>query len=154
VRRAAALAAVAVLALAGAGGASAATPKTTLNDVEDELMCDTCNVPLNIAESERADEERSEIRDLIAQGLTKQQILDRFAKDYGPNILAQPTGGGAAVTVWLVPVLVIVGVAGALLLVLPRWRRRRAEEQGGDDAEPPLPPEDAQRLERDLALYD
>ena len=31
-------------------------------------MCDTCNVPLYIAESPRADQLRREIRALIAQG--------------------------------------------------------------------------------------
>ena len=39
-------------------------------------MCDTCNVPLYIAESPRADQLRREIRVLIARGETKPQIKD------------------------------------------------------------------------------
>ena len=74
---AAALAALLAAAVA-AGPAGAATPRASFNDVEDEVMCDTCNVPLNIAESPRADQERREIRALIAQGLTKQQIEDEL----------------------------------------------------------------------------
>ena len=59
VRRAGALL-VLLLALAPAAApAGAAAPRASFNDVEDELMCDTCNVPLNIAESPRADQERA-----------------------------------------------------------------------------------------------
>jgi hypothetical protein len=43
-------------------------------------MCDTCNVPLNVAEPARTDQKRAEIRRLIARGLTKQQILARDAR--------------------------------------------------------------------------
>ena len=44
--------------LAAAGAAPPAQAATSFNDVENELMCDTCNVPLAIAESTRADQER------------------------------------------------------------------------------------------------
>ncbi|MDX6637256.1 MAG: hypothetical protein QOJ01_767, partial [Solirubrobacterales bacterium] len=72
-RRLAAL--VFVLALVP-GTALAASASFT--DVESQLMCDTCNVALPIANSARADQERTEIRRLIRAGRTKQQILDVF----------------------------------------------------------------------------
>jgi cytochrome c-type biogenesis protein CcmH/NrfF len=132
-----------------------AAPSADFNDVEAALMCDTCNVPLTIAESPRADQERAQIRRLIAQGKTKQQILDAFVAEYGPNVLAEPKGGGGAIAVWLVPGVVIVIAAIGVVLLLPRWRRRRAA--GGErksEEEEPLSKDDAERLERDLALYD
>lgn len=166
-RRAIALRLLALLALLAALGpatALAAAPRTTLNDVEDELMCDTCNVPLNIAESERADQERAEIRRLIAQGKTKQEILDVFAAEYGPNVLADPKGGGVAVAAWAVPSAILVLGAGALLLLLPRWRRNRggagapppSDAAGEGDGSPPPEPTAAERdrLDAELALYD
>ncbi len=140
-----------------ATSASAAPARTTLNDVEDELMCDTCNVPLNIAESPRANQERRELRRLIAQGMTKQQILDRFAAEYGPDVLASPRKGGIAVAAWAVPAVVVLALVVALAFALPRWRRRRDAEAfaASADAEPPeLSPADAHRLERDLARYE
>lgn len=140
-------------ALTGAAGA-AEPPKTTLNAVEAELMCDTCRVPLNVAESPRADQERKEIRELIAQGLTKQQILDRFAAVYGNDILAVPKGGGASVTVWAIPAAVVLAVAIGLVIALPRWRRRPPSDPSGGDATPELSSGDAQRLDRDIASYD
>ena len=137
-----------------AGGAVAATPQTTLNAVEAELMCDTCRIPLNIAESARADQERREIRKLIDQGLTKQQILDHFAAKYGNDILAVPKGGAASVTVWAIPAAVVVVVALGLLLAIPRWRRRPpgGPPGGGDTRE--LSSDDAQRVDREIAAYD
>ena len=51
--RVAMVALLAWLALAPAS-ALAAPPRASFNDIEDEVMCDTCNVPLNIAQSDRA----------------------------------------------------------------------------------------------------
>jgi cytochrome c-type biogenesis protein CcmH/NrfF len=145
---------LALLALAP-GAALAAQPRTTLNDVEDEVMCDTCNVPLNIAESARADQERAEIRRLIGQGLTKQQIKDRLEAQFGPNILATPPHSGFSLAVWWVPVVVVAALIGLLVALLPRWRRRqRADALAGGARAPDLSASDTRRLDEDLARYD
>ena len=151
--RAAVLAVLLMLSLAP--GALAAQPKASFNDVEDEVMCDTCNVPLNVADSARADQERVVIRKLIAQGLTKQQIKDRLVATYGPNILATPQDSGFSLAVWWVPVAVVVALLVLIALLLPRWRRARAPTDAPDDAAgSDLSPTDARRLEQDLARYD
>jgi cytochrome c-type biogenesis protein CcmH len=150
----------ALLALAGAGAvvapaALAAQPRASFNDIEDEVMCDTCNVPLNIADSPRADQERREIRALIAQGLTKEQVKDELRVRYGPAILALPPDSGFTLTAYLVPVAVAVGLLALLLVLLPRWRRRtRADEASAALAVPDLSPGDAARLDDDLARWD
>jgi cytochrome c-type biogenesis protein CcmH len=149
--RSAVIAVLALLALAPA--AVAAQPKASFNDIEDEVMCDTCNVPLNVADSDRADQERAVIRKLIAQGLTKQQIKDRLAAQYGPGILATPQDSGFSLAVWWVPVAVVAALLALIALLLPRWRRARAPD-GEERAGPELSSADAQRLEQDLARYD
>ena len=65
-RRLAALAIV-LLALGAAPGAFAANcPKTTIGDVEDEVMCPVCGTPLNVAtEAPQANRERRFIQTLI-----------------------------------------------------------------------------------------
>ncbi|MEN3281249.1 MAG: cytochrome c-type biosis protein CcmH [Solirubrobacteraceae bacterium] len=153
--RAGVIALLALLALAPS--ALAAQPKASFNDVEDEVMCDTCNVPLNIADSDRAEQERQVIRKLIAQGLTKDQIKDRLKAQYGPGILATPQDSGFSLAVWWVPVAVVVGLLALIAALLPRWRRRDPPGGGGDDAGRPsreLTASDAHRLEQDLARYD
>jgi cytochrome c-type biogenesis protein CcmH len=147
-----ALAALALLVLAPA--AHAAQPKVSFNDIEDEVMCDTCNVPLNVAESDRADQERAVIRKLIAQGLTKDQIKDRLAAQYGPNILATPQDKGFSLAVWWVPVAVVVAVLALLAALVPRWRNRPPPGDGGGGRGRVLTAGESQRLEEDLARYD
>ena len=151
--RRAAAALVLLLALMAPAWAHAAQPRASFNDIEDEVMCDTCNVPLNIAESPRADQERREIKGLIAQGLTKQQILAELKQRYGPAILATPQDSGFSLAVWIVPIAVVLAVLAGLVIVVPRWRRR---DSGGAivPAGPDLSAADARRLEEDLARYD
>ncbi len=149
-----ALLVVALLALAPAG-ALAAQPRASFNDVEDEVMCDTCNVALNIAESARADQERAQIRGYIAQGMTKQQIKDRLKAQWGPAILATPSRDGFSLAVWLVPLLLALAVLGALVLLLPRWRGSpRRAPAAPVPAGPAISDADARRLDEDLARYD
>jgi cytochrome c-type biogenesis protein CcmH len=153
--RAAVLALLLLLALAP--GALAAQPKASFNDVEDEVMCDTCNVPLNIADSDRAEQERQIIRKLIAQGLTKEQIKDRLKAQYGPGILASPQDSGFSLAAWWVPVGVVLALLALIAALLPRWRRRDppggGDDDGGDSGRE-LTASDARRLEQDLARYD
>jgi cytochrome c-type biogenesis protein CcmH len=145
---------LAVLTLVAVPAASAAAPRTDFNDIEDEVMCDVCGVPLNIANSPRADQQRQEIRQLIAQGRTKQQIKDTLVARYGPSILATPPDHGFALATYLIPIAVVLALLAGLAVLIPRWRRRR---RAGDDAEeaeqPDISPADARRLEEDLARY-
>ena len=154
--RAAVVSLVLLLALAPAG-AAAAQPRASFNDVEDEVMCDTCNVPLNIAESPRADQERREIKAMIAQGLTKQQIKARLKATYGPGILALPQDKGFSLAVYIVPIVLVLLLVAGLVIMLPRWRRRsRAPTLTSSPAGAgrDLSASDARRLDEDLARYD
>jgi len=135
-----------------APAAGAAMPRTTLNDVEDEVMCPTCGTPLNLAtDAPLANDERSLIRRLIAQGYTKGQIKHRLVQEFGPNVLALPKAKGFDLFAYLVPI--VLGVAGLLTIAVLalRWRRRRPATTTGA---PDLDPADAQRLDSDLARFD
>jgi cytochrome c-type biogenesis protein CcmH/NrfF len=152
-RRAALLLAL-LAALIAPATALGVQPRASFNDVEDEVMCDTCNVPLNIAESARADQERKEIRGLIARGLTKEQIKARLKAEYGPAILALPDSRGFNLAVYAVPIAVVAILLAALALGLPRWRRRPpGGAAGGRGAGPELGADDARRLDDDLARH-
>jgi cytochrome c-type biogenesis protein CcmH len=150
------LALLAVAALVVAPAAGAATPRASFNDLEDEVMCDVCNVPLNIAEAPRAEQQRREIKQLIAQGLTEDQIKAELVRRYGPAILATPEDHGFSLAAWLVPIGVVLALLAGLAVMLPRWRRRRppAGGAGGDGGDgPPLSAADARRLDEDLARF-
>ena len=89
-----------LLALALAPAAFAAEPKTTLPDVEDEVMCVECGTALNVSTSPVADREREFIRRRIAEGMSKPEIKAALVEEYGAKVLAVPEGGGFDVAAW------------------------------------------------------
>jgi cytochrome c-type biogenesis protein CcmH len=147
---------VALLACAAApASALAAQPRASFNDLEDEVMCDVCGVPLNIAESPRAEQQRQEIKAMIAKGMTKKQIKAQLVAQYGPSILATPEDHGFQLAAYLVPIAAVLAALAALAIALPRWRRRRVAADGSDDDDgtPPMNAADARRLDEDLARF-
>ena len=151
-RVAAALVAAVVLA-APTSALAASCPKTTMPDVENEVMCLQCGVPLNLAEdAPSAQRERALIQTLIDRCESKAQIKRVLVAQFGDRVLAQPKSS----TAWLVPA---IGFAvGALLVALGalRWRRRRRREIAAAPAPATAaaPTPDAARLEADLERYD
>jgi cytochrome c-type biogenesis protein CcmH/NrfF len=141
-----------------APAAQAAAPRASLADIEDEVMCLECKTPLNVSVSDVADQEREFIAELIAQGKTKQEVKDALVAEYGPHVLAEPSGGGFDVTAWLVPVLATLGALALVLATARRWRRARGDAGGGGgaagDAGPALDPDDERRLDAELAAFD
>jgi cytochrome c-type biogenesis protein CcmH len=151
VSRLLALAAAVLLVAAGTvGSAAAQAPRASLPDIEDEVMCTICGTLLEESQSPQADRERALIRTLIAQGKDKDQIKDALVAQYGPRVLATPSGHGFDLLAWIVPGLGILLAAVAIVFGLRRTLRSR----GGRDEEPRLDPADAERLEADLARYD
>jgi len=121
-------AAIALLALALAatatGPAAAATPRTTLPQMEQQVMCVVCKTPLAVANGPQADAERHQIRALIARGLSERQIKDALVAQYGQRVLALPQASGFNVAVYAIPIAVVALGLLALAIALPRWRRR------------------------------
>ena len=154
-RRIAALCAAFALALAP-GAWAAPKPRTSLTAVEPDVICTVCHEPLAEAQSPEADQERTYIRSLIAQGLTKAQIEKDMVAQYGPGVLGRPPAHGLNLTVYILPPALVL--AGLLILAttLPRWRRRtRAAAQQARHGTPPpaLEPAEAQRLDRELSQF-
>jgi cytochrome c-type biogenesis protein CcmH/NrfF len=140
----------------GSPKAPDAAPKTTLPDVEDEVMCPICGTALNLSASPQADRERAYIRREIAAGKTKDQIKDDLVAQYGTQVLAEPPKSGFDLTAWLVPGAALLVALIGIAIGLARWRRagRREAEVPPGDSGPPLDPSDAERLDADLARYD
>ncbi|MEA2310368.1 MAG: cytochrome c-type biosis protein CcmH [Solirubrobacteraceae bacterium] len=143
---------LAVIALALPASAGAAQARTTLPDVEDEVMCVVCGTALNVSTAPSADRERAFIRRRIAEGKTKDQIKSELVAQYGPRVLATPNGNGFDVTAWLVPALFALLALGGVTVAARRWRRGGDERPVADG--PELSPADARRLDADLGEFD
>lgn len=150
--RRALLVVVAGLALVSAPGA-AARPRASLTDIEQQVMCVTCGVPLAIAESPQADRERAFIRGLIARGETTSQIKRELVAQFGREVLALPKSSGFDLAAYAVPAGAVLVVLGLLAFALPRWRRRGAAIASTAPT-PALTSEDAARLDAELARYE
>jgi cytochrome c-type biogenesis protein CcmH len=134
-------------------GASA-HPKATLPEIERQVMCVTCKIPLNVAQSPQADRERAFIQGLIDEGRTEAQIKRALVGQYGASVLGLPGTNGFDLTVYLVPIAVLLALAATIIVLLPRWRRRAAEQAASQSAAQDLASGDAARLESDMARFD
>jgi cytochrome c-type biogenesis protein CcmH len=128
-------------------------PQTNLADISDEVMCTVCGVPLELAlEAPQAEAERDFIRELIAEGKTKDEVKDALVVEYGDNVLAVPGDEGFDLFAWLIPIGAFLVAAVAIALALRRWRRQRGNEGEADAA--PADAASSERLDADMARYD
>jgi cytochrome c-type biogenesis protein CcmH len=151
------LALLLAIALLAAPLAYAATPRASLPDIEDEVMCLECGTALNVSTSKVADQERDFIAELIAQGKTKAQVKAALVQEYGPRVLGEPDDGGFDLAAYLVPVLVALGATALVVLTARRWRRGVRNAGGAPLAGaggPALDLDDARRLDAELEAFD
>jgi cytochrome c-type biogenesis protein CcmH/NrfF len=129
-------------------------PRASLTDIENDVMCTSCRESLAVAQSPQADSERSYIRELIAQGLTKQQIEQNLVGQYGEAVLGKPPANGFNLSVYILPPAILIAGVAILAVTLPRWRRRtRAASAPVPASTPPLDPAEAARLDDELAQF-
>jgi cytochrome c-type biogenesis protein CcmH len=119
-------------------------------DMETQLMCVTCRVPIDQSESRFAQHVRTFLHQKCAAGWTGSQVKNTLVRQFGEEILAAPPRHGFTLLAWLVPGAVLlagIGVAAALAL---RWSRSRP----GPPRSPPAGDLDAAlaaRIDADLA---
>jgi cytochrome c-type biogenesis protein CcmH len=149
------------VALVGAGPAFASEARPTLADLEDEVMCPTCEgQTLDQSSAPAALRVEAFIRERIRAGDTKGEIKAKLVDEFGERILAAPPRRGFNLLAWVLP-LVGLGV-GAVALAIVAWRWSR-----GRDAEPapvaaasstngraPVDRELERRLDEELARFD
>ena len=127
-------------------------PKTTLGDVEDEVMCPVCGTSLALAtEAPQANRERRFIEQQIAQCRSKDEIKDALAAEFGDSVLALPEDDGFGLAVYLVPLLALLGAGGVVAFVL---LRRRPVPAAADPPAAAPRAADEKRLKEDLERYE
>jgi cytochrome c-type biogenesis protein CcmH/NrfF len=124
-----------------------AAPQASLPDIEDEVMCVECGTVLSVSNSPVAQQERDFIREQIAAGKNKDEIKQALVAEYGDEVLADPGTGGFNLTLWLVPIVIVLLALAGIGVAYKRWRGAPDEEP---ELPPPLSPEDARRLDAEL----
>jgi cytochrome c-type biogenesis protein CcmH len=127
-------------------------------DVAGDLMSPACpgRTLLNCTSSQ-AEQWRELIRQKLARGESKEQILQYFVDISGEAILAAPPKKGFALTAWLLPLFVVVNGAVLIIALTRRWAQRRATDafsmRGHEATTPPVRPSSdpyLHRLHREL----
>jgi cytochrome c-type biogenesis protein CcmH len=154
-RRAALLGALAVALVAPGAAAAQDCPKTTLGEIEKEVMCPICGTPLALAsEAPQAQRQRAFIEQQIADCRSEDQIKRALVAQFGEAVLALPGDEGdddfEDVLVYLVPAVGIAAALGGIAFALVRWRRRQQSGRGA----PATAGADAGRLDADMERYD
>src|SRR5215468_2949696 len=113
-------------------GLSALAWSQPWQDVAGDLMSPACpgRTLLNCTSSQ-AEQWRELIRQKLAQGESKEQILQYFVDIGGEAILAAPPKKGFALTAWLLPVFVVVNGAVLIIALTRRWAKRRVADAHG-----------------------
>ncbi len=80
------------------------------------------------AQVELSRQMRRAVREMLAQGTTRDEILRFFVQRYGPGILAAPPKSGVYLLAWILPVVAVLGFLAAGLVVLRSMSTRSGRE--------------------------
>ena len=137
-------------ALVAAGAGTAATPPSAA-DLESQIVCPVCETTLDQSTAPIAVRMKAFIRARIAAGDSEQQIKNALVAEFGPEVLAEPPGGGFGLLAWLLPLGALLAGALAVGLLVRTWSRRRdVAPVGADDLDPEL----ERLVDEELARFD
>jgi len=110
---------------------------------------------VSVHSSPASDEIKTNIRKLLADGKTQQQILDAYVAEYGDRILAEPPARGFSGLLYVLPWIFIAGSIGLVVVVVRRLRTPGpafAAASGVNAA--PMNEDEAERLDDELRKLD
>ncbi|MGI9659304.1 MAG: cytochrome c-type biogenesis protein [Gaiellaceae bacterium] len=146
---------VALVAVGAAlpGSAASSNERPSLQQLEKEVMCPTCNSTLELSHAPIADRIRAFIVERIDAGDSSSEIKDKLVLQFGERILAAPTKSGFNLIAWVLPFVGLAVAAVIVLVVLRRWRRARGRGASSDDAAA-IEPAVERRIDEELARLD
>ena len=93
--------------------------------IDRSLMCPACpSETIEQSQVQLARDMRAIVREKLAAGESREEILQYFVDIYEIGVLAEPPKKGFSLTIWLVPPVVAL-VGGVVLLIAVRELRRR-----------------------------
>ena len=91
--------------------------------IETMLIAPCCwTQQVSLHQSPAADEIKANIRRLLAQNKTRQQIVDAYVAEYGDRILAEPPARGFSAFLYVLPWVFLAGSVGVVVFVVGRLR--------------------------------
>ena len=93
-----------------------------INEIAEQLNCPTC-AGINLADcrTQTCTQWKDQIKDLLDQGKTNQEVLDYFVAQYGTQVLQEPPKAGFTLSLWVLPIIMIILGGGLLFLTMRKW---------------------------------
>jgi cytochrome c-type biogenesis protein CcmH len=120
-------------------------------EIEAMLIAPCCwSQPVSQHYSEAADQIRREVREFLAAGKSKQEILDYYVSKYGERILASPRPRGFNLLAYVLPWVFLLAGVTIVVIFLKKWTSQLPDKQPFDAARDPLDEQYARRVEREI----
>lgn len=127
-------------------------------DIYRSLMCPLCaGQTIEQSQSELSVQMRATVREKLAQGWTKDEILQFFVERYGEVVLAVPSKSGFSLAIWIAPIIAIIIGGVVTWLAIRQWTRHGKEPPTGLAAPTSKNANDekySSRLEQELKNFD
>jgi cytochrome c-type biogenesis protein CcmH len=127
-----------------------------VNAVSSKLYCPVCeNIPLDVCGTAACDRWREQVRTLLEDGATEDDVIDYFVEQFGDRVVGTPKNPTLNFLSWAVPALAVVLGLGTVAVVIVRWRSANgsipSRDRDADDDTAPVEDDDYRaRLEREL----
>jgi cytochrome c-type biogenesis protein CcmH len=123
--------------------------------LEAKLMAPCCWAQqVSLHQSPAADDIRKNIRRLLSEGKTSQQILDVYVAEYGDRILSEPPARGFSRLLYVAPWVFLVGSVGLVVVVIRRLRAVSPAPAAAEKAAAPPDDDEAERIDEELRNLD
>lgn len=120
-----------------------------MEEVAREIMSPACPGQLLIdCPSGEGSQLRELVRQKIAQGETKEQIIKHFMDVYGESVLAAPPKKGFFLTLWYFPYLIIMNGIAVVALISLIWVKRKKKSTPSHTEQPDQPSQANKYLDR------
>ena len=101
--------------------------------IDESLICPSCpGKTIGQAQVAQAAQMRLLVREKLAEGWTRQQILDYFDERY-EGVLAEPPKQGFTLLAWVLPIIGMVGGGAVVYFVIRSMRHKRDRQTPAPD---------------------
>ena len=129
-----------------------------VDEIGTNLMCHCgCTMVLSSCDCGTAEQMRGEIREMLGQGKSKNDIVNYYVGKYGEKVLAAPVGQGFILSAYIPPFPEILLGGAVIGLIVRQWviRTRTAVPQLAPVAVPTSTPDELRaRLQQELRAYE
>ena len=87
--------------------------------IDKTLMCPVCPAEtIDQAQVELSKQMRRIVREMLAQGADREEILDFFVDRYGPEVLGAPPKSGINLLAWILPAAGVLAALAAVFVII------------------------------------